>query len=147
MSPASDYPAGNAQRDLKISSAAWVTRDVLLLLELNDVVDIGGVRLVLVDLRGASNFHGSPVADTLDLEDVSKGPASLGLVPATSTVVYQQFRTDAVRLLPSGKLEGLSILNPNRVAISNDNDFGIGDVPGTRSTVTVLRLSQRLPLD
>ena len=146
MSPASDYPVGNAQRDLKISSAAWVARDVLLLLELNDVAGIGGVRLNLVDLRQASNVHGLPVADTLDLEDVNKGPAFLGLTPATSSVVYQQFATDAVKLLPSGKLEGLSILNANDVAISNDNDFGIGDVPGTPSRLTVLRLSERLPL-
>ena len=147
MSPATDYPVGNAQRDLKISSAAWVGRDVLLLLELNDVVGVGGVRLILVDLRGASNFHGQPVADTLDLEDVTKGPAFLGLTPATSTVVYQQFETDAIRLLPSGKLEGISILNANQVAISNDNDFGIGDVPGSPSTLTILRLGGRLPLN
>src|SRR6185503_4913907 len=50
MSPATDYPAGNAQRDLKISAAAWVGPDVLLLLELNDVAGIGGARLILVDL-------------------------------------------------------------------------------------------------
>lgn len=147
MSPVADYPVGNAQRDLKISSAAWVGRDVLLLLELNDVTGVGGVRLNLVDLRGATNFHGQPAADTLDLEDVTKGPAFLGYRPATSTVVYQQFETDAVRLLPSGKLEGLSILNANQVAISNDNDFGIGEVPGTASSVTVLRLGDRLPLN
>jgi len=146
MSPATDYPAGNAQRDLKISAAAWVARDVLLLLELNDVAGIGGVRLILVDLRQASNFHGLPVADTLDLEDVNKGPAFLSLMPATSTVVYEQFETDAIKLLPSGKLEGLSILNANEVAISNDNDFGIGDVPGTPSRLTILRLSERLPV-
>jgi hypothetical protein len=145
MSAAADYPAGNAQRDLKISSAAWVAQDVLLLLELNDVAGIGGVRLVVADLRIASNFHGQPFADTLDLEDVNKGPAYLGLTAATTTVVYQQFETDTVKLLPSGKLEGLSILNANQVAISNDNDFGIGDVPGTPSDLTILRLGQPLP--
>jgi len=68
-------------------------------------------------------------------------------MPATSTVVYQQFETDAIRLLPSGKLEGLSILNANQVAISNDNDFGVGDVPGLTSRLTVLRLSEQLPLE
>lgn len=145
MSAASDYPLGNAQRDLKVSSAAWVAQDVLLLLELNDVVNVGGVRLVLVDLRGASNFHGLPVADTLDIEDVNKGPAFLGLAPASTTVLYQQFETDAVRLLPSGKLEGISLLNANEVAISNDNDFGIGDVPGTASRMVILRLGDQLP--
>jgi hypothetical protein len=90
--------------------------------------------------------QGLPVADTLDLEDVNKGPAFFGLTPATSTVVYQQFETDETRLLPSGKLEGLSILNANQVAISNDNDFGIGDVPGTPSNLTILRLGDQLPV-
>ena len=146
LSPISDYPAGNAQRDLKVSSAAWVAQDVLLFLELIDVVGIGGVRLVLVDLRDASNVQGLPVADTLDLEDVNKGPAFFGLTAATTTIVYEQFETDAEKLLPSGKLEGLSILNANEVAISNDNDFGIGDVPGTPSRLTILKLSSRLPV-
>lgn len=143
---AGTYPTGTAQRDLKVGSAAWVAEDVLLLIELNDAAGVGGVRLILVDLRGASNFHGQPVANTLDLEDVNKGPAFLGLTPAATTVVYQQFETDAVRLLPSGKLEGLSILNAGTVAISNDNDFGVGDVPGTPSSLTILRLSDLLPL-
>ena len=146
LSRASDYPVGNAQRDLKISAAAWVARDVLLLLEVNDAAGIGGLRLLLVDLRRASNFHGRPVAETLDLEDVTKGPIYLGLRPAITSVVYQQFETDLVHLLPSGKLEGLSILNDHEVAISNDNDFGIGDVPGTPSTLTVLHLRDPLPL-
>ena len=44
------------------------------------------------------------------------------------------------------KLEGLSILNANDVAISNDNDFGIGEVLGTPSRLTILLLSDRLPL-
>src|SRR6185503_9903891 len=83
LSPIADYPAGNAQRDLKVSSAAWVTQDVLLFLEVIDVVGIGGVRLSLVDLRQASNFHGLPVAETLALEDVNKGPEFLGLTSAS----------------------------------------------------------------
>ncbi len=147
MSPATEYPAGNAQRDLKLSAGTWVSHDVLLLVELNDVVGIGGVRLLLVDLHGASNVHGLPAADTLDFEDVNKGPESLGVVPASTRVIYQQFETDAVRLLPSGKLEGITILNANQVAISNDNDFGVGDVPGAPSTLTVLRLGDQLPLN
>jgi len=146
MSPASEFPAGNAQRDLKIGSGAWVSPDVLLIMEINDVAGIGGVRLILVDLRNATNFHGQPVADTLEIEDVTKGPAALGIATGTSTVVYQQFETDPVRLLPSGKLEGLSILNPNVVAISNDNDFGVGEAAGLRSRMMVLRLGSQLPL-
>lgn len=146
MSPSGDYPTGTAQRDLKISAGAWVSQDVLLLLELNDAAGVGGVRLILAYLRGASNFLGQPAADTLDLEDVNKGPASFGLTPVATKVVYQQLESDAVRLLPSGKLEGLSIVNASQVAISSDNDFGIGEVPSAPTTLTILRLSEALPI-
>jgi phytase-like protein len=147
FSAISEYPAGGVQRDLKISAAAWVGTDVLLVDELTDNAGIGGVRLILLDLRGASNIQGLPVADTLDLEDVTKGPAFFGITPATSTVVFQELATDATRAFPSYKLEGLTILNARTVALSNDNDFGIGDIPGLPSMITVLRLADQLPLE
>jgi 3-phytase len=146
LSPIADYPAGSAQRDLKVSAAAWVSPDVVLLLELIDTAGIAGMRLLLADLRAATNVHGLPVAATLDLEDTGKGPAFFGFAAATTAVVYEQFDTDVTRLLPSGKLEGLSILNQNQVAISTDNDFGLGEVPGAPSRLLVLRLADPLPL-
>jgi hypothetical protein len=85
-----------------------------------------------------------PEAQTLALENSSLDFASLGITPARSTVVYENEETPE---LTDFKLEGLSILNRNEVAISNDNDFGIGDnLTGIPSRLWIIRLRVQLPL-
>ena len=142
--PVSGYAAGNRPQDLKISASAWVSEDKLLLLERSDEVGIGGAKLVLVDLATATDVSSLPVAQTLALEDASLNLAAAGITPATSTIVYSNAETPA---LTDFKLEGLSILNRNQVAITNDNDFGIGDnVTGIPSRLWIIRLRDQLPL-
>ncbi len=142
--PVSEYPAGNRPQDLKVSASAWVSENKLLLLERSDEIGIGGAKLLLVDLANATDVSGLPEAQTLALEDATLNLASLGITPATSTVVYTNGETPE---LTDFKLEGLSILNRNQVAITNDNDFGIGDnVTGIPSRMWVLRLRDQLPL-
>jgi hypothetical protein len=145
-SPVTSYPAGTFQRDLKVSSAAWVATDKLLFLERSDQPGIGGVRLVLVDLASATDFTAIAAAQTLDLEDVNKGPAALGIKPAACTIVFEEFETQLDRLFPVYKLEGLSLRNANEVAISSDNDFGIGATPGEQSKLWILKLPNQLPM-
>ena len=77
------------------------------------------------------------------LEAEEKGPEKLGLRMAESD-----------RLMDSGalmfsidtdKMEGLAVLDPHRVAIANDNDFGIGDNTSEYpSRVWVIRLQKAL---
>jgi alkaline phosphatase len=126
MSPNTAYPAGVNQRDLKLSAMTWIGPDRLLLLERSDEVARGGVRLILVDLANATNIHGLPGADTLQPEDVGTNLTALGVVPVTSTVVFQELETQANRVFFGYKLEGLDVVGPGQVAIINDNDFGIG---------------------
>ena len=145
LSPATTYPAGNRPQDLKLSSAAWVSENKLLVLERSDEVNIGGARLVLVDLATATDVSTLPQAQTLALEDSSLDLSTLGITAATSTVVFENAETPE---LTDFKLEGLTILNANEVAISNDNDFGIGDnVAGVPSRLWVIRLRDQLPLN
>jgi hypothetical protein len=144
MSEAANYKPGNRQQDLKLSAAAWVSRNKLLVLERSDEVGIGGAKLILVDLKGATDVTNFPEAQTLALENASLDLASLGITPARSTVVYENDETPE---LTDFKLEGLSILNRNEVAISNDNDFGIGDnLTGIPSRLWIIRLRDQLPL-
>jgi alkaline phosphatase len=147
MSPVATYPVGNTQRALKISAMTWVNEGKLLFLERSDEllnsVNIGGAKLVLVDFASATNIHGTPLADTLVPEAVTTDFAALGITTATSTVVYSNEQTPE---LTDFKLEGLSILNPNKVAISNDNDFGIGDFPGATPKIWFIRLADNLPV-
>jgi len=147
MSPVSTYPAGNTQRALKFSAITWVNENKFLLLERSDELlngaNIGGAKLVLVDITSATDIHGTAVAATLTPEAVTTDLAALGITPATSTVVFSNEQTPEIT---DFKLEGLAILNANQVAISNDNDFGVGDFPGATSKVWVIRLEDNLPV-
>ena len=142
MSLASTYPVGNRQQDLKVSSAAWVAENKLLLLERSDEVNIGGAKLVLVDFADATDVSSLPEAQTLALENATLDLSTIGVTAATSTVVYENAETPEIT---DFKLEGLSILNRNDVAISNDNDFGISDNPQP-SKLWIIRLAEQLPL-
>jgi 3-phytase len=147
MSPVATYPAGNTQRALKISAVTWVNENKFLFLERSDELlngaNIGGAKLVLVDISSATDIHGTALAATLTPEAATTDLAALGVTPATSTVVFSNEQTPEIT---DFKLEGLAILNPNMVAISNDNDFGIGDFPGATSKMWVIRLEDNLPV-
>jgi hypothetical protein len=111
--------------------------------ELLNGVNIGGAKLVLVDISSATDIHGTPLAAGLTPENVNTDFAALGVTLATSTVVFSNDQTPEIT---DFKLEGLAILNANQVAISNDNDFGIGDFPGATSKMWVIRLEDNLPV-
>jgi hypothetical protein len=144
MSPASEYPAGNTPDVLKVSSAAWVSHNKLLLLERTDEAGKGGAKLILVDLNHATDISQMPVANTLVLEDVNTDLSALGITPAVSSTVL--YFNEELPEITDYKLEGLSILNANEVAISNDNDFGVTMDPEASSRMWIVRLKERLPL-
>jgi len=142
MSPATTYPAGNRPQDLKVSSAAWVSEGKLLVLERSDEPNIGGAKLLLADLTNATDVRAHPLAQTLALEDVNLDLEAAGITPAATSIVYRNEETPEIT---DFKLEGLSILNRNQVAISNDNDFGVGVTVPLASTLWVIRLAGQLP--
>ena len=140
ISPASEFKAGNRQQDLKISAAVSLNENQLLIIERSDEVGIGGAKLVLADLREATDVSGMAIAQTLALEDSALDLSSVGIVPAATRVV---FRNEECPELTDFKLEGLAVLNRNEVAISNDNDFGL-EGP-TAFQTWVIRLGEQLP--
>ena len=140
MSPATEYPEGNRPQDLKLSAAVCVTDTQLLVIERTDEVGIGGAKLVLVNLEGATDISGLPIAGTLALENSALDLATVGITPVGTSVVYENEETPE---LQDFKLEGLSIINRNVVALSNDNDFGTaGPIP---FQVWLIRLAEQLP--
>jgi alkaline phosphatase len=49
--------------------------------------------------------------------------------------------------ITDNKLEGLAVLSPTEIALSNDNDFGMGDnVSGDPSMIWIVRLGKALPV-
>jgi hypothetical protein len=127
-----------------VSSAAWVSHEKLLFLERTDEAGKGGAKLLLVDIKNATDISAMPEASSLMLENVSTDLAALGIEPAVSSVVLD-FNAE-VPEITDYKLEGLSILNANEVAISNDNDFGVTMNPEAKSKMWVIRLKDQLPL-
>lgn len=141
---ATNFPAGNAARDLKISAAAWVSRDKLLITEGSDKIGAGGHKVVMVDLNTATDVLNLPDASAVPLvyENVGTDFAALGISLAQTSLV-----ADLINDVPEimeRKLEGMTILNRNEIVISSDNDFGIGDVAGATTKVYHIRLSAPL---
>ncbi len=144
MLDATNFPAGNVARDLKISGAAWVSKDKLLVLQGTDKAGAGGHKVVLVELKNATDVLSFPDASAVPLvyEKVTTDFAALGITLAGTEMV-----ADLINDLPEiteRKLEGLTILNKNEIAISSDNDFGIGDVLGQLTKVYTIRLGAPL---
>jgi hypothetical protein len=150
-SPASAYTASGAptvnQRDLKLSAMTWVAADKLLVLERSDESNRGGVRLILVDLDGATNIHGTAFAADLTPENVSTDYAANNVTPVATQVVFEEFQHEASRIFWTYKLEGLAIRTANSVDIINDNDFGIDPANANAATnLWTVRLDSQLPL-
>lgn len=139
LSPASEYPKAKKQNDLKLSDAAWVAPDRALMIERGP----GLARLVLVDYGGATDVLARPEARGLDLERADASLAALKIRSARRRTVLS---TSQLPRIDEDKLEGLAIMSATSVAISNDNDFGIGDnARGTPSRVWQVRLPESLP--
>ena len=146
MSDPAVYPAGNTARALKLSAMSWVAPDTLLLLERSDEPGIGGVRLVLVDLAGATDING-----LYDASLVPEQTAGAGISRHVSArVVFEEFENQPAneRMFWTYKLEGMTIRNGNIVDIINDNDFGIIGDPNNPPPTNLwsIRLEDQLPL-
>lgn len=142
------FPAGNEARDLKISAAAWLSPDRLLITEGTDKlgaggVDLGGHKVVLLDLTAATDvLNRSDAGVPLVYEKVTTDFAALGITLGTTEIV-----ADLINDLPQikeRKIEGMTILNANEIVISSDNDFGIGTVQGEATKVYTIRLGAPL---
>lgn len=143
---------GAAPVDGKLCAMAAVDGRTLLVIE-ND--DAGNVRLYGVDVDGATDtLETGPWGGGGSLEEV-RDLAAAGIKPVRKSLV-----ADLTPLVPSMrrdvhgdgsaggalKLEGLAILDPDRIAIVNDNDFGVNAEPGSRcaTCVWVIRLPRPL---
>lgn len=139
LSRAADYGKGQKQQNVKLNDAEWLAPDKLLVLESGKEF----ARLVLVDFAAATNLLGRDDENSLTLEPAGSDLATLSVKPAAVSI---WFSTADLRGL-SRKLEGLAVLSPTEIALSNDNDYGLGENDtGEPSMVWLLHLSNPLPL-
>ena len=120
LTPLAEVPTATRQDDVKLSDAAWLSDNTLLVVERAPRT----VRLVIASLASATNVLGRREAETLAVDAVDAPLADWGIKPVATTVVFDS------RDLPTieqDKIEGLAIVSDHEVVISSDNDFGMGD--------------------
>jgi alkaline phosphatase len=139
LSKASDYSARLKQYGVKLNDAEWLATDKLLVLEHAS----GKARLIVADFSVATNLQNNPVAATTVFEADGDDFPKLSTVAATVEV----FATIEQLCAPATKLEGLAILSPTEIALSNDNDFGVGNKDSEANSILwILRLARPLPM-
>jgi alkaline phosphatase len=139
-SPAGDFAGKMKQNKINWSDAEWIAPDKLLVIEHGK----GLVKLLLVDFSEATNILGHPQEPKLVFEDSATDLANLNVKPAAAREI---FSTRDVSGITSDKIEGLVVLSPTEIALSNDNDFGIGENKnGDPSRIWMVRLAEPLPL-
>ena len=126
-------------KDLKYSDAVAFEQDKLLFLERANKK----FKLVVADLSVATNVLDNPHSASLILEKEAENLDKLAVKPAQMREVFDS--RDVFFQIDTDKLEGLALLNSSVVAISNDNDFGVGEnTTAYPSKVWVIRLGKNL---
>ncbi len=145
--PATDFGAKTTPDEMKSSALAWVNATTLLVEERTDDL----AKLYTVDLSQATNILGTKWDDpaTTPTLEATDDLAATGIVALPKTLVLD---LGTFKDIPK-KVEGVVILDKNTVAISNDNDFDIGDfdadgnniASGTKNRLLVIALPNPLP--
>lgn len=80
------------------------------------------------DISDATNGDGGRLFNGLTVEQLKDkaGLQAAGVVPVTKTLVFDLLK-DISPVYPHDKAEGVALLGANRLAISNDDDFGVVD--------------------
>ena len=142
QSSMSEYPSTAKQADLKFSDAVMLSSTKMLLLERA----AKKVKLIVADLKHATNILDLPISSALEPEEKSESLNTLNIEPAETSVVFNS--VDVLFQLDTDKLEGLAVLTPSVVAISNDNDFALGEnTTNYLSRVWYIQLGKELPLE
>jgi hypothetical protein len=140
-------------RDMKISAISMIDANRMLVVERTDFK----ARIFIVDFRGATNILGT-VWDDVDKEKPSLEqlngdglPELMGIHPLRKELLITLDPADGF----PPKIEGLAILDNKTIAITNDNDFGLGSFitangscrlndTGRQTHIIVLRLDRPL---
>jgi hypothetical protein len=135
-------PKTPLQGEVKVSAIAVYDADTLLVVERTE----GVARLFAASFTGATDLLGSAWDDPTHrptLESLAD-PAAGGV-----RVLGKRFVAELTALAGvPGKIEGIAVLDPQTIAISNDNDFDVGSIDangdnvgkGIHTQVFVIRL-------
>jgi alkaline phosphatase len=138
LSRATDYSPKQKQSGIKLNDAEWLADGRLLVLEQAGKK----ARLVVADFNGATDLKNRSEALSMKFEAAGDGFSTLAKTASVETFAF--FDNPGA---PDTKLEGLAILSPTEIVISNDNDFGMGGKSAEHSSmIWNLRLPSPLPI-
>jgi len=141
QSSMSEYPSTSKQADMKFSDAVMLSSTKILFLERA----AKKVKLIVAELKNATNILDLPIASSLEPEEKSESLSALNIEPAETSVAFNS--VDVFFQLDTDKLEGLAVLTPSVVALSNDNDFALGEnTTNYPSRIWYIQLGKELSL-
>ncbi|MFD2938252.1 esterase-like activity of phytase family protein [Spirosoma flavum] len=111
-------------------------------------------RIYKFDLAGATDISDANNSDdgklfsgmTVEQLKDKTGFLSAGVVPVTKTLIFDLL-TGISPVYPHDKAEGVSLIGTNRLAISNDDDFGVVDNGKNGFTAKILPATGRVDLN
>ncbi len=100
------------------------------------------------DISDAGNSDGGKLFSGLTVEQLKDkaGLQNAGVVPVTKTLVFDLL-TGISPVYPHDKAEGVSLIGTNRLAISNDDDFGVVDNGQNGFTAKILPATGKVDLN
>lgn len=138
-----------AQKDVVISDLSALTADVLLVDERDKNVgkEAQLKRIYKSDFAKATNILGTTTSDNLESLSVSQLKEK-GIVPISKELVVDMTKLG----YPYEKMEGIAAIDNQRIAIVNDNDFGVDgynekgelQLNATPSELYVIKLNENL---
>ena len=100
------------------------------------------------DISDATNGDGGKLYNGLTVEALkdNAGLQAAGVVPVTKTLVFDLL-TGISPIYPHDKAEGVALIGANRLAISNDDDFGVVDNGQNGFTAKILPATGKVDLN
>ena len=151
LDPATEYGETDPG-EMKLGDMDFVNPNTLLMVERTDKI----AKVYQIDLSRATNILGTKWSDPQNTQNslealTPEQLSSNGVMPVGKTMVTDLSKIPAMM----EKIEGLTILNDQTIAVGNDNDFGFSgfDAQGRATnndlptTLLTLRLSKALPLE
>jgi hypothetical protein len=137
-------PAHSAPDEMKISALSWIAAGKLLVLERTDWI----AKVYKLDLAAAKNILGNR------WDDPKASPSLEALDDSGQESLTKDLVADLGKLKLPEKIEGLAVLDGKTIAVSNDNDFDIGEFnagsenvgAGAKNSIVLIALPEALQL-
>lgn len=133
----------------KIGDAVFIGDDRFLVLERDSALDPTSKKFVFeIDLKGATDIRNNPIADEMSSGTLEQETAdSLAALGIRAVFKRKVLNLPSLGYLPSDKIEGVTMLPDGRIAVLNDNDFGIEASQGFKPVLGLITFSAGNMLD